>query len=131
MEIIHTDYLVTYDATTATVVCQGAFRLRGSEEYTPISQLLTEAADAKQSTLTLDLRALAFLNSSGINALSKFVLQVRKHNVSQIVIKGSRQFPWQEKSLRISNVYSPGAGKAGSGNQAEDGHGPHRRAEQV
>jgi hypothetical protein len=42
MDIIHADYQVTYDATTTTVICQGAFRLRGSEEYTPISQLLTE-----------------------------------------------------------------------------------------
>jgi hypothetical protein len=100
MEIIHTDYQVTYDATTATVICQGAFRLRGSEEYAPISQLLTEAADAKPSTLTLDLRALEFLNSSGINTLSKFVLQVRKHNASHIVVKGSSQFPWQEKSFK-------------------------------
>jgi anti-anti-sigma factor len=100
MEIIHADYQVAYDATTATVICQGAFRLRGSEEYAPISQLLTEAADAKPPTLILDLRALEFLNSSGINTLAKFVLQVRRHNVSQIVIKGSSQFPWQEKSLR-------------------------------
>jgi hypothetical protein len=100
MEIIHDDYQVTYDATTATITCQGAFRLRGSEEYTPISQLLTTAAEAKPATLTLDLRALAFLNSSGINVLSKFVLQVRNHNVSQIVIQGSSRFPWQEKSLK-------------------------------
>ena len=65
-----------------------------------IAQLLAAAADAKPTLLTLDLRALAFLNSSGINTLSKFVLQVRKHNVSQIVIRGSNQFPWQEKSLK-------------------------------
>ncbi|MDH3603558.1 MAG: hypothetical protein OEU26_28430 [Candidatus Tectomicrobia bacterium] len=100
MEITHEDYAVRYDAETATIVCQGSFRLRGGEEYAPILQLLTQAADAKPEILTLDLRALQFLNSSGINTLSKFVLHVRKLSVSQMVIKGSNAFPWQSKSLR-------------------------------
>src|SRR5262249_3958540 len=108
MEITHDEYHVTYDPNTATVLCQGAFRLRGTEEYAPILQVLIEAADAKSATLTLDLRTLQFLNSSGINTLSKFVLQARKHNASQVVIKGSRQFPWQEKSLKNFQRLLPG-----------------------
>jgi hypothetical protein len=100
MEITHEDYAVQYDAETATIVCQGSFRLRGNEEYAPILQVLTQAADAKPETLTLDVRALQFLNSSGINTLSKFILQVRKLSASQMVIKGSRAFPWQSKSLK-------------------------------
>jgi hypothetical protein len=74
--------------------------LRGNEDYAPILQVLTQAADAKPETLTLDVRALRFLNSSGINTLSKFILQVRKLSASQMVIKGSRAFPWQSKSLK-------------------------------
>ena len=108
MEITHDDYVVRYDPATATVVCQGSFRLQGSEEYAPILQLLTEAADAKPATLVLDLRALRFLNSSGINTLSKFVLQARKHHVSQVVVKGSSQFPWQQKSLKNFQRLLPG-----------------------
>jgi hypothetical protein len=99
MEITHEDYQVRYDASTATVICQGSFRLRGPEEYAPILALLTQAADAKPAMLTLDLRQLRFLNSSGINALSKFVLLVRQLNTSQMVIQGNRQFAWQQKSL--------------------------------
>ena len=38
MDIIHDDYQVRYDAATATVICQGSFRLRGTEEYAPILQ---------------------------------------------------------------------------------------------
>jgi hypothetical protein len=53
MDIVHDDYQVHYDAATATVVCQGSFRLRGTEEYAPILQVLTAAADAKPTTLTL------------------------------------------------------------------------------
>jgi hypothetical protein len=108
MEITHADYQVRYDAATATITCQGSFRLRGNEGYAPILQLLTAAADAKPATLILDLQGLRFLNSSGINTLSKFILQVRKHNASQVVIKGNRQFPWQEKSLKNFQRLLPG-----------------------
>ena len=63
-------------------------------------QVLTTAADAKPATLTLDLRLLQFLNSSGINTLAKFVLHVRQYTATQVVMQGSQQFPWQEKSLK-------------------------------
>ena len=100
MDIVHADYQVHYDAATATVVCQGSFRLRGTEEYAPILQILTAAADAKPPTLTLDLRTLWFLNSSGINTLAKFVLHARQYDATQVVIKGSHALPWQERSLK-------------------------------
>ncbi len=98
MEITHADYQVQYDEKSAVVVCKGSFRLHG-DEYKPILELLISAADATPATLTLDVRELQFLNSSGINTLSKFVLRVRKHKASQVVVQGSRRFPWQEKSL--------------------------------
>jgi hypothetical protein len=100
MDIVHADYQVHYDAATATVLCQGSFRLRGTEEYAPILQLLTAAAAAKPPTLTLDLRTLRFLNSSGINTLAKFVLHARQYDATQVVIKGSHALPWQERSLK-------------------------------
>jgi len=99
MDITHADYQVHYDEKNAVVKCQGSFRLHG-EEYEPILDLMIKAADAKPKTLTLDVRELQFLNSSGINTLAKFIIQVRKHNVSQVVIQGSSQFPWQAKSLK-------------------------------
>ena len=108
MDITHADYQVRYDAFTATITCQGAFRLRGPEEYAPILQLLLDAAETKPPTLTLDLRALRFLNSSGINALAKFVLHVRAQPASQIVIKGNAQYLWQQKSLKNFQRLLPG-----------------------
>ncbi|HEY7710642.1 MAG TPA: adenylate/guanylate cyclase domain-containing protein [Candidatus Entotheonella sp.] len=102
------DYAIRYDADTATVICKGSFRLRGGEEYAPILQLLMQAAAARHETLTLDLRTLEFLNSSGINTLSKFILEVRKHNASQVVIKGSSQFAWQARSLTNLQRLLPG-----------------------
>lgn len=108
MDIVHADYQVLYDTATATVRCQGAFRLRGTEEYAPILQVLTAAADAQPATLTLDLRTLQFLNSSGINTLAKFVLHVRQYPAVQVVLQGSHRFPWQEKSLKNFQRLLPG-----------------------
>jgi hypothetical protein len=71
-------------------------------------QVLTAAADTKPATLTLDLRMLRFLNSSGINTLSKFVLHVRQYHATQVVMKGSHAFPWQEKSLKNFQRLLPG-----------------------
>ena len=108
MDIVHNDYQVRYDTATATVLCQGSFRLRGTEEYAPILQVLTAAADAQPATLTLDLRTLQFLNSSGINMLAKFVLHVRQYHATQVVLQGSHHVPWQEKSLKNFQRLLPG-----------------------
>lgn len=107
-EIIHDDYSVTYDSETATITCAGSFRLRGNDEYAPILQLMNQAADAKPETITLDVRDLRFLNSSGINTLSKFVIYVRNHKASQMVILGNSQSPWQQKSLKNFERLLPG-----------------------
>lgn len=108
MIISHEDYEVRYDEAAAVVTCRGSFRLGGGEEYQPILDVLVGAANAMPETLTLDVRDLKFLNSSGINMLSKFVLQVRKHKASQVVIRGSASFPWQAKSLKNFERLLPG-----------------------
>ena len=72
--------------------------MRGPEEYPHILDLLTQAAKAKPATLTLDLRR-SISQQFRDQYPSKFVLHVRKHNTSKIVIKGNRQYPWQRKSL--------------------------------
>jgi hypothetical protein len=107
MEIKHDDYTVTYNPEIATITCSGSFRLRGVE-YADILDLLKQVADAKPDTITLDVRELQFLNSSGINSLSKFVIQVRNHKVSQMVIKGSGRIPWQTKTLKNFQRLLPG-----------------------
>ena len=108
MEIIHEDYEVHYDEADAVVICRGSFRLHGSEEYQPILEILLAAADSKPEKLTLDVRELQFLNSSGINTLSKFILRVRKNELDQVLIRGSTQFPWQGKSLKTFQRLLPG-----------------------
>ena len=107
MNIIQSEYRVIYDDATATVTCAGAFRLHG-EEYGPVLDLMTEAANAKPPLLTLDVRELQFLNSSGINTLAKLILQVRKLAASQVLVMGSDRFPWQAKSLKNLQRLLPG-----------------------
>ena len=50
--------------------------------------------------ITLQLKNLQFLNSSGINTLSKFVIRVRNEKQSEVLVQGTEKFPWQSKSLR-------------------------------
>lgn len=100
IEINAKDYSIQYDRATETVTCCGSFRLSQTEEYAPIVQLLNDVADSSPQTITLDLRQLEFLNSSGINIVSKFVIKVRQQKNIQIAVKGSKSIPWQGKSLK-------------------------------
>lgn len=100
MEIKTEDYQVGYDAANASVVCKGSFMLSGTEEYAPILELLTNAANEQAEQLSLDLRGLEFLNSSGINTLTKFVIFVRKKQTLQLKVQGYESVPWQVRLLK-------------------------------
>ncbi|EKU98888.1 hypothetical protein Lepto7375DRAFT_8221 [Leptolyngbya sp. PCC 7375] len=103
MEIKGKEYEVVYDQAVATVTFKGELALMGMGEYLPIAalleQALEEATEKEPSQLTLNLRELKFLNSSGINVISKFVIKVRRPGNVAITIKGSGSIPWQSKSL--------------------------------
>lgn len=100
MEIRDEDYRVVYDEASAAVSCEGLMRLRGAEEYAPITDLLDRVKDQAPATITLDVQNLRFLNSSGINVLFKFVIDVRELGKSDLVVLGSSEIPWQGKSLK-------------------------------
>jgi hypothetical protein len=99
MEIKGDGYHIIGDPTTTTVTFRGVLRLRGVTEYDHIVQLLNDMAIQEPNTINLDLRELQFLNSSGINALSKFVIRVRNHKTSKLLVQGTEKYPWQSKSL--------------------------------
>ncbi|WP_293127914.1 hypothetical protein [Microcoleus sp. bin38.metabat.b11b12b14.051] len=100
MEIKTQDYRICYDPATATVSFVGSLRLSGPREYAPIVQLLGEVADVEQAKITLNVQQLEFLNSSGINMLSKFIIEVRKKARVQMAVQGSQRIAWQSKSLK-------------------------------
>lgn len=91
-------YSVEFDEGAECVRVSGTLRLGGLSEYAPLVELLVHAMEQCE-TLTLDLRELEFLNSSGIAAMSKFVIRARDQEVCHLVIRGSRAVPWQSKSL--------------------------------
>lgn len=100
MDIKTETYEINYDDATKTICFQGSLRLSGMEEYKPIVQLLHEIAEQKPSHITLNLRELKFLNSSGINVLSKFTIEVRKNKEIAMTVQGAKSIPWQGKSLK-------------------------------
>ena len=101
-EIKGNDYLIVYDESAQTVTFQGTMRLRTSKDYTPLSELLRSGYDTAGKSnriLTLDFRQLQFLNSSGIHALCKFVIEVRKENMPGMRVLGNPDLHWQQHSL--------------------------------
>jgi hypothetical protein len=108
MNIRGEDYQITYDPTTVTITCEGFLRLQGAEGYAPISKLLEDVAAQKLAVIKLNLRKLEFINSSGINTLSKFVISVRDYQVSKLIVQGTKIISWQSRSLRYFQRLLPG-----------------------
>lgn len=107
-EIKGEDYIVQFDSDSVTVNFKGELSLGGPTDYAHIVDLLNEVVESEPETMTLNLRELAFLNSSGISMLSKFVLSVRKKKSVQLVVLGSNDMPWQGKSLKNLEKLLPG-----------------------
>lgn len=97
MEIKTNDYRVW--AEGATIHYEGTMRLSGTEAYAPILEIMQNVLASKPETIVLDLTELEFLNSSGINLLAKFTIEVRKQPGVGLAVRGSTKIPWQSKSL--------------------------------
>ena len=102
------DYLVELDEEQILVKFSGELSLGGAAEYNPIKELLEVVADNEPDKMTIDLKELSFLNSSGISMLSKFVISLRKKKRVQLIILGSEQISWQKKSLKNLQKFLPG-----------------------
>ncbi len=100
MEIKTDDYSVKYDIESDMVVCKGSLLLNSSAEYAPILDLFNTAAEKQVKPLTLDVRELEFLNSSGINTFTKFIVNVRKKKILQLIAVGYGEIPWQVRFLK-------------------------------
>ena len=107
-EIKGEDYIVLFDEASTTVIFKGEMSLGGSSEYEPTSNLLNTVAETNPATMTLNLKELGFLNSSGISMLSKFVLSLRKKKGIQLIVLGSNDMTWQGKSLKNLEKLLPG-----------------------
>ena len=99
-EIKGEDYTIQYNLETGSIDFKGDLALKGPLEYKPIKELLEQIVASQPSIMTLNLKELLFLNSSGIAMLSKFILSFRKKKEIQLVVLGCKETPWQSKSLK-------------------------------
>jgi hypothetical protein len=95
------DYAVQYDPNANAVSFNGSIRLQTMDDYAPIRDLLHAAIDEVEpgGTVALDFRNLRFLNSSGINTISRFVIAARKEDKVTLRVIGNQEIYWQQKSL--------------------------------
>ncbi len=105
MEVKTKDYSIDYNEALRIIALKGTFRLGGTlsgdpESYGSLVNILNSAAAPQPPLLTLDIRELDFLNSSGINVICKFVISVRQKGGTKLMVLGSRAIPWQGKSLQ-------------------------------
>jgi hypothetical protein len=97
MEIKTADYNVWTEG--AIIHYEGTLRLSGTDAYQPILDMMQSVLAEKPQTVVLDLTQLEFLNSSGINLLAKFTIELRKQPEIGLKVLGSTRIPWQSKSL--------------------------------
>ncbi len=101
LTILHEDYQIKFDDATQMVFCSGSLMLNGSQEYEPIFALLKDAAAINNETaLSLDLGQLEFLNSSGINVFTKFVIHIRNLKTKPLSVIGQQDIAWQVRLLK-------------------------------
>lgn len=97
MEVKTSEYRVW--AEGATIHYEGTMRLSSPEAYAPIQAIMNTVLEARPALINLDLTGLEFLNSSGINLLAKFTIEIRKQPSVGVAVKGTTRIPWQSKSL--------------------------------
>lgn len=93
------DFSVEFSEENKTIEFFGTIRLKDKEEYQHIADVMDEAAKVVESDLILDFRDLKYLNSSGINMFSKFIIMSRREDKLKIKVLGNPDISWQKKSL--------------------------------
>lgn len=97
------EYSIEYNDDTRQLLFRGTIRFQSSDDYAPLLELMQSAqalCAVNSDTLTMDFRQLEFLNSSGINSISKFVIAARKEGKIGLDVKGNKAIYWQQKSLQ-------------------------------
>jgi anti-anti-sigma factor len=91
------EYLVRYSKGTQTVTFEGTLRLNSYDEIkTMVRDALTALGQA--GVLTLDVRQVKLLNSSGINLFAGTALSARTGGV-KLRLLTSPEYSWQAKML--------------------------------
>jgi len=97
MEINQEGYSISFNDVKHEIICQGSLMLTGTEEYAPILELFKQASEQVESSLKLDICSLDFINSSGINTMTKFIIMVRNQNALKLTMVYTGKQAWQVK----------------------------------
>jgi hypothetical protein len=100
MDIRGETYRVIYDPMASIVVFEGVMRLLGLKDYERVKQLTDDVVAAAPDSLTLDLRALRFVNSLGIYLLMGFILSLRDKTRSRVIVQGLEGNYWQKRTFQ-------------------------------
>jgi hypothetical protein len=100
MEVAGEKYKVNYDSSIATLTCEGMMNERGKEGYKSVSELFENVVNQEAEVITMDIRNLEFLNSSGITVIGGFVIKLRNKGKSKFVIHCTKKYTWQERSMK-------------------------------
>lgn len=97
--IENSDFKIWYDKTKNTVFFEGSLRLWDPDAYREIKQLLLDVYEHDHGDMRIDFSHLEFLNSSGISMLVKFIFEIKKRGNKPLIIVGSDDYLWQQKSF--------------------------------
>ena len=94
---VSTDFKLTIN-TPLHATLSGTMRLKTIQDYAEALKPIHDDFGKASELYTITISDLEFLNSSGITSLARIVLDARKRKVP-LTIKGSSNYPWQQKSL--------------------------------
>jgi len=98
LEIITKKYSVKYDRETDTLYWHGVIRLESIQGYEPLRQLLNQVVALEPLRMTLNIRKLKVLNSSGLSTLGRFIFNIdQKKTTQSIVVQSTNKIAWQKK----------------------------------
>jgi hypothetical protein len=99
MEVKEDEYAARFIEAENLVVMTGTMRLQNLASYEPIKKVLKEGLDKASGPLTLDIRNLNFMNSSGVTMLSLLIIEARNKKSTPMKFIGSAKVSWQVKSV--------------------------------
>lgn len=109
MRVTGENYEVIYDSSISTIICKGSMDLRGKDGYMQVAELFEKVIEKNPANITLDIRNLKYLNSSGITTIGAgLVIKARKKGVSRFVIHSTKNHAWQARSMKGIVKLMPG-----------------------
>jgi hypothetical protein len=100
MDVRGETFYVTYDPKAANLAFEGVMRLLGVKDYERVKQLMDNVVATAPDSLTLDLRALRFVNSLGMYLIMGFILSMRDKTKSRVTVQGIEGNYWQARTFR-------------------------------